>query len=520
MSSSSRSPSPLTSLSHDSDSDDNPTQDDCISNKDSSLADSSNQRLKSREQRPSLASLKSRTNNGIRIGNSPSKPPAKKLKLEVVMTVPRRRTSTTTQRTACSSGRSNHKDKSKLVSEELSNASAVSNQSIKGPAPIASVPTIPPTRQILGLRRDPTKQDHSISGRTRDLSLPGDISPAQLTLRQTVDNGFATNSPQPSKRPRVDEQVEISLDNNQTSGPNSVSPAADINPSVSAPQSLPIIHESRSAVAGYVGSRPAGPIIYVHVRGDVFEFQKSKLAQQSAWFSQRLNASGDDKTIRFTLDHLNPLDFRNLVIALDRAFELMLHPPQTLDLLSIFRASNSLEFTAVNAFIINRLEDCWTSDCSLVTETRLSHAVEVISLARQSNIPKLLPRAFYEVIRDDADVSERNLSNQDCMIALKMQTSLRKEWMLFVKTPPHTTCDQNQAGSCSPRSDRREKWTLNVIDSSVYDAGMQDPLFALRRLMDLDWTQQGYCSPCANHWYTSLVEKRMTWWDLLSSYIS
>lgn len=126
-------------------------------------------------------------------------------------------------------------------------------------------------------------------------------------------------------------------------------------------------------------------------------------------------------------------------------------------------------------------------------------------------------------MRAGVDVTAQGLSDKHSMVALRIQATLQKEWSLFIKAPPQTACDsQNQtdAGSCSSRSLRKEQRMTNVIESTIYEDGMQDPLYTIHRLMNIDWIEQGYCSSCTGNWRTSLKEKRTVWWDLLGSFIS
>jgi hypothetical protein len=65
----------------------------------------------------------------------------------------------------------------------------------------------------------------------------------------------------------------------------------------------------------------------------------------------------------------------------------------------ILRASTSLEFPDFRAWIVRHFNERWSDNLSNLTTERLENAAETISLARQYDVPGVLKRAFYEVIR-------------------------------------------------------------------------------------------------------------------------
>ncbi|KAK7682156.1 hypothetical protein QCA50_014743 [Cerrena zonata] len=262
------------------------------------------------------------------------------------------------------------------------------------------------------------------------------------------------------------------------------------------------------------------PVIRVQVENEVFELQLSNLVHHSAWFSRRFDNGGKRDT-HIALTNVSAHDFGRLVGVLNRTFDFLASPPSPSVLSAILGASKALEFSTISDFLVQYMSTVWSSDCSLITEGRLEGAVVTIQLAREFRVPQLLRRAFYEIIRDGTDVTTLGLADKDTMTALKIQGLFQKEWMLFVKASPQTACDQGPSDSmtCSSRSIRKEQWTLNVTDSTIYELGMQDPLYALNRLIDLGWTKQGYCLSCAGHWRMGLRTKRAAWWDLLGSHV-
>jgi hypothetical protein len=65
----------------------------------------------------------------------------------------------------------------------------------------------------------------------------------------------------------------------------------------------------------------------------------------------------------------------------------------------ILRASTSLDFPDFRKWVVRHLEENWSEDIRKLSVERLNNASETISLGRQYNIPGVLKRAFYELLR-------------------------------------------------------------------------------------------------------------------------
>lgn len=132
-------------------------------------------------------------------------------------------------------------------------------------------------------------------------------------------------------------------------------------------------------------------------------------------------------------------------------------PPPFPILAGILRGSRALDFTRFDDFATRKLRQMWPHDLKGLDETAQDYACETVVLAQRWNMPELLKRAFYELVRsqelgqilDESDEEENGqdagryeedinslISRADLVRLIKARENLHLEWYLIADAPP------------------------------------------------------------------------------------
>ncbi|TFY82251.1 hypothetical protein EWM64_g1753 [Hericium alpestre] len=95
-------------------------------------------------------------------------------------------------------------------------------------------------------------------------------------------------------------------------------------------------------------------------------------------------------------------DFECLLVALDEGMSYVIDPPPFHTLAAILRAASALQFKTLQTWATRTLEQMWPSDISDLTEEPVPNAAATVILAKQCGVPKVLKRAYYELLRTSA----------------------------------------------------------------------------------------------------------------------
>lgn len=184
----------------------------------------------------------------------------------------------------------------------------------------------------------------------------------------------------------------------------------------------------------------------------------------------------------------------------------------------ILRAATILSFPDFRDWAIRLLEDKWSASITDLSSDRIAYGTESVLLARSCDVPSILKRAMYELVRSsgygqperDGGVS---VSKRDFRALIKAREELTSVWMMTmspysldlavcpgmvgggggvepapVPVPVRcTTLDPLLAGKAHHKL---------VRESNIADDYLYDPLCGLQALIDADWAAEGYCQDC------------------------
>ncbi|EGN94077.1 hypothetical protein SERLA73DRAFT_144506 [Serpula lacrymans var. lacrymans S7.3] len=77
----------------------------------------------------------------------------------------------------------------------------------------------------------------------------------------------------------------------------------------------------------------------------------------------------------------------------------VLSPPPFPEVAAILRAATRFSFPHHRSWAIQVLEEYWPSELYYLDRTKFPHALETVVLGRAYDVPGILKRAFYELLR-------------------------------------------------------------------------------------------------------------------------
>ncbi|KAI0086017.1 hypothetical protein BDY19DRAFT_1075426 [Irpex rosettiformis] len=282
--------------------------------------------------------------------------------------------------------------------------------------------------------------------------------------------------------------------------------------------------------------------VVVQLEDIMFRLHRSRLASQSTYFqelfSSDLGALGEDpfdfveQYPVYPVKGVSVTDFEELLVALDNAISYVYEPPTFPQLAAILRASQTLRFTALEDFASRTLLKMWPQALSKLSASHIPHASETVLLARKCDMPSILKRAFYELLRttrlgededadpEDPDVINTQISRQDLARLIKAREELVSRWIVTAGSPPDITCNpdpnSNSANHPPDKAKLLNDWQQHV-KRNLFEECLYDPLVGLRRLGEINWEGMGYCHNCVKLWrdlWTAQGEKLWQQLDL------
>ncbi|KAH7921248.1 hypothetical protein BV22DRAFT_1019743 [Leucogyrophana mollusca] len=277
----------------------------------------------------------------------------------------------------------------------------------------------------------------------------------------------------------------------------------------------------------------------LEIGGVLFKLHRSRLVDQSLFFADLFEANLSDndviveEDVSGTIYHLHnttPRDFTALLMLDKNPFEYCFGAPPFYTIAAILRASTALRFPKYREFAIQYLERQWPSALSSLTAERQPHAVDVIILGRQQDVPRVLKRAFYELLRSSGfglndgegdeegeGASDLEMDRQDERRMIIAREHLHLAWTqatrrfdLSFKVPK---CPSPEAKSAA--------WERCVIDSGLADEFMWDPLCGLQALMDIRWgKEEGWCKECVKMRKDAWAKTRASLWARMDMWMS
>lgn len=215
-------------------------------------------------------------------------------------------------------------------------------------------------------------------------------------------------------------------------------------------------------------------------------------------------------------------------------------PPDFPQLAAILRAARTLSFEAMDAFASRALQEMWPAGLSKLSSKRIPHACEAVALARKCNMPEIIKRAFYELLRrsqlgqdddgdfEDPEMAEKRVSRGDLIRLIKAREELTSRWVRYIDNPPDIPCPLaseatlSEAGQkcAQAREQNHMNWQDKVKNSDIYHDYLHDPLCGLQQLSEIDFRPLGYCDGCLNAWRDVWSKQRDKWWDQLDVWLA
>lgn len=225
-------------------------------------------------------------------------------------------------------------------------------------------------------------------------------------------------------------------------------------------------------------------------------------------------------------------DFEVLLHALESGIAFASKRPTFTEFASLLRASHALQFGDIRNYASQELRNMWPADLSLLapgpSDVHKQHATEALALARHCGLRDMCKRAYYELLRsevfgqnlkfvdkpDDDDFND-TLGQLDLLRLVRSREQLQHAWVRVSRAPPTpsvvpcpleqiptASLDEKQGpvlqGCRDARAASLTHWIAEVLQSSLFEDGMRDPLCAMQALCEKDWTGMGYCLGCAS----------------------
>lgn len=183
-------------------------------------------------------------------------------------------------------------------------------------------------------------------------------------------------------------------------------------------------------------------------------------------------------------------------------------------------------------FARNYLLDTFSDSLVDVTSTPIANPTAAIILGRTWDLPGILKRAFYELLRAQPDAPNSHPSDDgnevaahrlqglevDDIIRLSdTQKHLTAAWLTVLslvtdKCPTKTPC-----AAARPTGG----WSAIVGEDLVLQKFQYDPICGLDVLIRVDWTgSPAFCTQCAAARKAWLIKKKKQIWDNLDQWLS
>jgi hypothetical protein len=181
------------------------------------------------------------------------------------------------------------------------------------------------------------------------------------------------------------------------------------------------------------------------------------------------------------------------------------------------------------------LDDRWSPSLADLSAERIMHATESVVIARTYDVPSILKRAMYELIRlaGYGQTEREGVSSHDFRALVKAREQLTAVWMQTMSpySPDFMMCASAAAPAepvdpaapavpirCTtgdPLLSGKAHHKL-VHGSGIADDYMFDPLCGLQALIDTDWAAEGYCEACVKLRREVWSHRREKIWDNLN----
>ncbi len=200
--------------------------------------------------------------------------------------------------------------------------------------------------------------------------------------------------------------------------------------------------------------------------------------------------------------------------------------------ISLLRVATKLRCGAVQKVAKHRLRTLWplTAPGNVRKKKNLHEATTIIAIACELDLPEVLKRAFYEVIRNpsfwDLLVTKRanvKLSDADMLNLYHVRHVLQQEWRALVLTPPSpgSTClapQEKLRCSNASRARRAGHWRSHFVETGDLEKGAADPVCYVDAILEGPFFKKPdgtWCSECLAERKAAWEGSKVRWWGLL-----
>ncbi|KAF8206918.1 hypothetical protein K438DRAFT_1533384, partial [Mycena galopus ATCC 62051] len=232
----------------------------------------------------------------------------------------------------------------------------------------------------------------------------------------------------------------------------------------------------------------------------------------------------------YQLDVLGTMeDFEALLTAMEDAIEFYYDAPPFLTLAAIFRAATTFKFHKFKEFASQSLLDWFSSNVGELNAGKVPYPAAAVVLGREWNLPGILKRAFYELLRTppaeptNEDDKLPNGANRldgwvvDDIIRLgETQKQLTTMWLtLLTPAPAAETCPGKTPCLAFNRT---AGWR---VIAEILQQYRFDPICGLNALTTVKWARShGFCQTCALNQTRSFEQKKTHIWEQLDVWLN
>ena len=236
-------------------------------------------------------------------------------------------------------------------------------------------------------------------------------------------------------------------------------------------------------------------------------------------------------------------------------------------LVGVFRAARALSFEAHREWAEGILERMWSAELDALTSEPMPHAGVALALARTCGLRGVQKRAGYEILRmptfwkaiaasplahveaqedshadadGNAEMGLNGLPGADLLRLLHAREQLALAWAEIARGAPRAFVYRSgmrahimperggkqtrnnpeglRLGCTSANADRvHAYWEGLVHKSGLYVRRMNDPLMGLQDLMEIPWSNEGFCKECVAAGKNEWDRFRRALWDDLDN---
>lgn len=198
----------------------------------------------------------------------------------------------------------------------------------------------------------------------------------------------------------------------------------------------------------------------------------------------------------------------------------------------VLKASTALSFPKLRDLFIYVVEQKWPVNLESYSPEENLYAAETIILGRELKVPRVLKRAFYELlVYDDMTQTDSGgglLGQADLLRLIAARNSISDKWIDITAVSSLPDClGQSNANAqtpvkkyCTTQSGikaRKAAWNELIHESGIFKEYRYDVIDGLTALKNAKWTGEGFCGGCIQRMKQKWDEERIALWAELDT---